>query len=78
MFWISTALLTTEFSGSSTSKEGKMKTFSGMKAKENFYEKRKMLKQQKKFGLSTKKTTLSKAKRKNNNRTSFKQRKKEK
>ncbi|XP_028396068.1 RNA-binding protein 34-like [Dendronephthya gigantea] len=48
--------------GSSTSNEQKRKSFHGMQAKERFYHKRKMLKQQTKFGLSkgkTKKTSFN-------------------
>ncbi|CAB3997216.1 RNA-binding 34 [Paramuricea clavata] len=62
--------------GSSTSKEGKQKKFSGMQAKEKFYQKRKMLKQQRKFGLSTSQKTPSKLNKRNNERTSFKQKRK--
>ena len=58
------------------SREGKKKNFSGMKVKEKFYEKRKMLKQQKKFGLAvTSRKNSSKANKKNNKRTSLKQKK---
>ena len=62
--------------GSATSREGRQKNFGGIQAKEKFYQRRKMVKQQKKFGLSTSKKTSSKASKKNNKKTSFKQKKK--
>jgi hypothetical protein len=65
--------------GPPSSREGKQKSFSGVQAKKKFYEKRKTLKQQKKFGLTVapKTKTSSKANKKNNKRTSLKQKKRD-